>query len=338
MKPVTFSVIGCGNIGARHLAVVDADPGAAIAALCDVSEPKRVKWTEAYGGVPAFADYHEMLRKVQSDVVSICTPHALHAEMAIAAANAGRHVLVEKPMSLTTAEADAMAEAAERNGVRLMVVKQNRHNIPVELTRQALERGALGRIYMTQCNVAWNRHEGYYKESDWRGRKALEGGALYTQASHFIDLMTWWFGDVVEASADVQTCKHNIEIEDCGSAWLRFSTGVMGSLLWTVCVYGKNYEGSITIIGERGTIKIGGSYLNRIEYWDVESFPMPEGVQFVDKPNLYGKYQGTSSNHDKVVADVVACLRGGSHTVVEAFEGRKSIAAIERIYAGARRS
>jgi predicted dehydrogenase len=216
-----------------------------------------------------------------------------------------------------------------------MVVKQNRYNVPIALTREALAAGRLGRVFMVQCNVLWNRHDGYYRDSNWRGRRDLEGGVLYTQVSHFIDLMIWWFGDVVRSEAWIETRNHAVEIEDCGIASLEFASGVMGSLMWTTCVYNRNYEGSITIVGEKGTIKIGGQYLNKIEFWDVQSHPLPEDVEWVDQPNVYGKYQGSSSNHDKVMRDVVVDLLQQRHSVVEGDEGMKTINAIERIYQSA---
>jgi predicted dehydrogenase len=334
---VRFALVGCGNIGARHAAVVDAEERAVLAALCDVESARAEKLSTQYGGTPVFRDYEEMLEKVPCDVVSICTPHGLHAPMAIRASERGRNVLVEKPMALTVRDSQAMIDAAQRAGVKLMVVKQNRYNVPIALTKKAIEDKRLGRIFMTECNVLWNRHDEYYANSNWHGRKSLEGGALYTQASHFIDLLIWWFGDVIAAESWIATRNHSIEIEDCGHALLEFDSGVTGSLDWTTCVYNKNFEGSITIIGEHGIIKIGGQYLNKIDYWDVKSYPLSENVQFVDKPNNYGKYQGTSSNHDKVVHGVVAALLSERHHVVEGNEGMKSIEAIELIYNVARR-
>lgn len=332
-----FAIVGCGAIGSRHAAVIDTEPRADIAAFCDIESGKLDKLRELYGtDIQVFTDYRRMLAESNADVISICTPHGIHASMAIEAAQAGKHILVEKPMALTTHDAEEMIRVAKANNVHLMVVKQNRYNVPIAQTKKALDSGKLGRIFMTQCNVLWNRHEGYYRDSNWRGRKSLEGGALFTQASHFIDLMIWWFGDVVSASANIGTKNHDIEIEDCGTAILQFSSGVIGGMNWTTCVYNKNYEGSITIIGEYGIIKIGGQYLNKIEYWDVRSMPLPEDIAFTDEPNLYGKYQGTSSNHPKVVEDVVAKLLNERHHVVEGDEGIRSIDAIEKIYAASK--
>jgi len=331
-RAVSFAVVGCGNIGSRHLGVLTATPRARIAGLCDIDPERCRKYSALYEGVPSFTSFEELLRKLPADVISICTPHHLHAPMAIEAARAGRHLLVEKPMSLTAADARAMSAAADAAGVRLMVVKQNRYNVPVALTKRALDEGRLGRIHMVQCRVLWNRHEGYYSESPWRGRKALEGGALFTQVSHFLDLLIWWFGDVERASAQLARRKHRIEIEDCGAAQVVFSSGVIGSLDWTTCVYGRNYEGSITIIGDRGTVKIGGQYLNKIEYWDVEDYQLPPDTQFTDKPNAYGKYQGTSSNHDRVIQDAVSDILGGTSNSVSGSDGLKVVEAIECIY------
>ncbi|MFN6341956.1 MAG: Gfo/Idh/MocA family protein [Bacteroidota bacterium] len=337
MRKIRFAIVGCGSIGSRHIAVTDAENNAEIVALCDIDEAKVASLSALYGNIPYFTDYDKMLTQCDADVINICTPHGLHAEMAIKAAEAGKNILVEKPMALNVADCHRMIEAAQRNHVKLMVVKQNRYNIPIALTKKALESGALGKIFMVQCHVLWNRHQGYYNESNWRGSLALEGGALHTQVSHFIDLMIWWFGDVTHAKTDIATFNHAIEIEDCGQTLLTFKSGTLGTIVWTTCVYNKNYEGSITIIGENGTIKIGGQYLNKIEFWDVKSFPLPEDIEFTDKPNAYGKYQGTSSNHDKVVHDVVAELLNERHNVVEGDEGMKTIEAIELIYNSATR-
>jgi UDP-N-acetyl-2-amino-2-deoxyglucuronate dehydrogenase len=332
---IKFAIIGCGSIGKRHLAVIDQEPRAELAAFCDIDEAKCREFSELYPGVPWFTDYSELLREIKCDIVNICTPHGLHASMAIEAAKAKRNILVEKPMALFTTDCDAMIEAAKENGVQLMVVKQNRFNVPIALTKMALDSGKMGRIFMVQANVLWNRYEGYYQDSPWRGSKELEGGALHTLVSHFIDLMVWWFGDVVDAKANIATKNHDIKIEDCGMSLINFKSGVMGAINWTTCVYNKNYEGSITIIGEYGTIKIGGQYLNKIDFWDVRSLPLPDDTIFLDKPNSYGKYQGTSSNHDKVIDSVVAELLHERHNVVEGDEGIRTIQAIDMIYSSA---
>lgn len=333
MNRIKFAVVGCGSIGKRHVAVIDAEEKATNVALCDVDVEKAKALSDLYEEIPVYSDYRKLIAETDADIISICTPHGLHAEMAIAAAEAKKNVLVEKPMALSSDDARKMIAKAKENNVSLMVVKQNRFNVPITLTKKALDENKLGRVYMVQCNVLWNRNEEYYTESSWRGKSSLEGGALYTQVSHFIDLLVWWFGDVVDATTILDTKLHNIEVEDCGSASVVFSSGVVGSLLWTTCVYNKNYEGSITIVGEYGTIKIGGPYLNIIDFWDVRSSPLPHKTAFVDQPNSYGKYQGTSSNHDKVIKEVVKkLLKEKYNGVVEGDQGIKTIEAIEKIY------
>ena len=331
--PLRFAVVGCGAIGARHLALLASEPRARVTSVCDKDATAAARAATRVGA-EAFTDYADMLRRSDADVVTICTPHALHADMAVAAAEAGKHVLVEKPMALTTSDARRVIDAARRHRVKLSVVKQNRYNVPVTMAKRALDEAWLGRVFMVQCAVLWNRRDAYYSESDWRGRRSGEGGGLYTQASHFLDLLTWWFGDVVSAKADVATMNHAIEIEDCGTALLSFSSGVMGTLVWTTCVYRENYEGSITIVGERGTVKIGGKYLNEMEYWDVQDHPLSTDVPCTDTPNVYaGGYQGSSSNHDKVIRDTIAAILEDQSGFVDGYAGLKSIEAIERIYA-----
>jgi predicted dehydrogenase len=328
---VRFAVVGIGNIGSRHLAVIHADPRARLVDICDIKEDVCGKYSELYD-VPAHTDFRELLRKTSANVINICTPHGLHADMTIEAADAGKHVLVEKPMALTLEDTLRMDEAARKNGIRLMVVWQNRHNVPIKLVKKALEDKALGQIYIVHCSVLWNRPQSYYDRSNWLGRKDLEGGPLYTQCSHFIDLLIYMFGDIQRVNSIGETKSHNIEIEDCGVAMMKFKSGVMGTLSYTNCVYNKNYEGSITIVGEKGTIRIGGSYLNTIDFWDIQSYPLPHDIDFNDKPNNYAKYKGTASNHDKVIADVVADFLDGKKRVAGWEDGHKVVEAIRMIY------
>ena len=277
-----------------------------------------------------------MLENINCDVVNIVTPHQMHADMSIDALKKGFNVLVEKPMALTSDDCDRMNNAAIASGKKLWVVKQNRFNVPIRLAKEVIDSNRLGKIFIVKCDVLWNRYQGYYDDSPWRGVKECEGGSLYTQASHFIDLLVWWFGDIISAQTNIETQNHQIETEDTGLSVVKFSNNALGSIIWTTCVYNKNYEGSITIIGEKGTIKIGGQYLNKIEYWDVEGYPLPEGIDFSDKPNAYGKYQGTSSNHDKVINAIISQLKGRTHETVDGFEGIRSIKAIELMYKDAK--
>lgn len=333
---IKFAIVGCGSIGKRHVAVLDAEEEAELVAICDEDVAKAKELSNLYGGIPVYNSYEEMLKEIKADIVNVVTPHHLHAEMTVKALEKGFNVLVEKPMALSSTDCKLMNDTATRTERKLWVVKQNRYNIPIRLAKEALESKRLGKIFIVKCDILWNRYQGYYDESPWRGKKKLEGGALYTQASHFIDLLVWWFGDLKESQCKMETQNHQIETEDSGLAVLKFSNGTIGNLIWTTCVYNKNYEGSITIIGEKGTIKIGGQYLNKIEYWDVEGFPLPEGIEFTDKPNAYGKYQGTSSNHDKVIKSIISQLKGRGFETVDGFEGIKSIAAIEMMYGSAK--
>jgi UDP-N-acetyl-2-amino-2-deoxyglucuronate dehydrogenase len=335
MNKINFLIVGCGSIGKRHIAVLDADDDAEIIAICDIDEEKCKDVSNLYPGIKYYTSYEEMLSKEKADVVNVVTPHHLHAEMSIQAMNSGFNVLVEKPMALTSTDCDLMNQASLKANKKLWVVKQNRFNVPIRLAKEVIDAKRLGEIFIVKCDILWNRYQGYYDDSSWRGIKDTEGGALYTQASHFIDLLVWWFGDIVRAKTTLETQNHKIETEDTGISLVKFGNGALGSIIWTTCVYNKNYEGSITIIGEKGTIKIGGQYLNKIEYWDVEGYPLPEGIDFSDKPNAYGKYQGTSSNHDKVIKAVISQLRGISNETVDGFEGVRSINAIELMYKNA---
>lgn len=327
-----MAVIGLGNIGKRHVAVIDAEPNTELVAICDIEKKACDSINQIYGPLPEYLDYKLLLDETNAELISIATPHGLHSEMSINCLKAGKHVLVEKPMALNSKDCDQMIKVAEETGKKLFVIKQNRFNIPIKLVKTAIDENRLGKIFMVQCNVMWNRHNEYYSNSDWRGKKELEGGALHTQVSHFLDLMIWWFGDLIKAKTILDTLNHDIEIEDAGVSALKFQTGVIGSLFWTTNVYNINYEGSITLIGEKGTIKVGGKYLNKIEYWDVQSYPLPTDIEFEDKPNTYGKYQGTSSNHDKLLNEVVGFFNKGRKGIVEGPEGKKTIDAIELIY------
>ena len=336
MTKIKFAVVGCGSIGKRHIAVLDADEEAEIVAICDIDENKCIELSSLYNGLKYYTSYTEMLASINCDVVNVVTPHQMHADMSIDALNKGFNVLVEKPMALTSDDCDRMNDAAIASGKKLWVVKQNRFNVPIRLAKEVIDNNRLGKIFIVKCEVLWNRYQGYYDDPPWRGVIESEGGSLYTQASHFIDLLVWWFGDIISAQTNIETQNHQIETEDTGLSVVKFSNHALGSIIWTTCVYNKNYEGSITIIGEKGTIKIGGQYLNKIEYWDVEGFPLSEGIEFSDKPNKYGKYQGTSSNHDKVINAIISQLKGRTHESVDGFEGIRSIKAIELMYKDAK--
>ena len=329
-EKLNFGIIGLGNIGQRHLKLLLQNNSIEVKSFCDTAFNKN----QNIDGIDFFTDYQSLLANKQIDVIDICTPHHLHADMSIEALKAGKHVLVEKPMCLTTADAKKMIAASKKYKRELIVVKQNRYNQPVKWVDELLHKNKLGKIVEVHCHVLWNRNDAYYKDSDWRGRCKTEAGALFTQGSHFLDLLVHWFGEVTKATTWSKAIHHKIEIDDSGNSTVLFKNGTYGKIIWSNNVYQKNYEGSITIFGEKGTVKIGGQYLNKIEYWDVKNIPMPQQEPIEVLPNLYkAGYQGSSSNHHKVFEDVVAfLLHHKKNNLVHGDEAIKTISSIEKIY------
>lgn len=334
--PLRFALIGCGRIAERHATHISRFGD--LAAVCDI-ELERAQSLGGEHDAPAFAEVDDLLAHGGFDVASVCTPNGLHADHSIRALRAGYHVLCEKPMALTVADCGRMITAAEKANRRLFVVKQNRFNPPVAAVKEAVDAGRLGRLLSVQVNCFWNRHEQYYQSSDWRGTRALDGGTLFTQFSHFIDIMTWLAGDIVEAQAMAGNQAHGdtIEFEDTGVVALRFRNGALGGLHYTTNAYGGNAEGSLTIFGEKGTVKIGGQYLNELEYQNIEDFAF-SGLPESAGPNNYGTYQGSMSNHDKVYENLVAALHGDAAASTVGYEGLKTVEIIEKIYEAAGRA
>jgi predicted dehydrogenase len=279
-----------------------------------------------------------MLQAVKGnvDVIAVCTPNGLHCEHSIKAFEAGFHVICEKPMAMTIYDCGDMIKAAERANRRLFVVKQNRYNPPVVHLKKLIDTGILGRIFTVHLNCYWNRNEEYYRRS-WKGTRDMDGGTLYTQFSHFIDLLYWLVGDVKEVMAFTDNYCHesSIEFEDAGVAILRFHTGAIGSVNFTINSYQKNMEGSLTLFCENGTIKIGGQYLNEIEYQHVKG--IEQAKLEVGRPaNQYGYYQGSMSNHEDVYKNVHEVLTADGAIVTIGYEGLKTVEIIDKIYAAAR--
>jgi predicted dehydrogenase len=334
---IGFAIVGCGRIGERHAGHV-SEYGR-LAAVCDVIEAKASKVADAHGA-RVFSDIDVMLESSHKEVevVAICSPNGMHAEHTIRAFNAGYHVICEKPMALTVHECGEMIKAGERANKRLFIVKQNRYNPPVEHLKMLLDTGKLGRIYSAHLNCFWNRNDAYYSEG-WKGTLRMDGGTLYTQFSHFIDLLYWMVGDVREVYAMTDNFMHakSIEFEDSGVAILRFHNGSLGSINFTINSYGRNMEGSLTLFCERGTIKIGGQYLNEIEYESIQGME-PTQLRQGRTANDYGFYQGSMSNHQDVYANVVSVLSGEASIGTVGFEGLKTVEIIEKIYKAARRA
>ncbi|TAL68334.1 MAG: Gfo/Idh/MocA family oxidoreductase [Bacteroidetes bacterium] len=329
-KIIRFGIIGCGRIGTRHAERIAQNSRAELVSLCDIKQDRIDELKNNYK-VESFFNYHDLLKNDNIDVVSICTPNGLHSEMSIAAANSGKHILCEKPMTIKVDDGKKMIEAAEKNNVNLFVVKQNRYNPPVAKVKEIIDNGILGKIYMLVVNVYWNRGADYYSESEWKGRLALDGGTLYTQVSHFIDLMLWYGGDFKNVEIIGKRNKHQIEFEDNGVILAEFENGAIGSVNYTVCTEKENMEGSITVIAEHGTVKIGGQYLNTLEYEKIKNYKIPE-LEPSRPANDYGRYQGSMSNHAQVIQNVIDVLQNNGKQHVTATEALKTVEFIEHCY------
>lgn len=329
-KDLNFAIIGCGRIGTRHAEHIKNNGN--LVAVCDIVPDKANALSEKYGA-SAYNSISDLLDKESSvDLVAICTPNGLHAEHSIEALSKGYHVLCEKPMAISVHDCGEMIKTAESSNRRLMIVKQNRFNPPVEAVKKLIDEKKLGTIYSIQLNCFWNRNPDYYKSS-WKGTLQWDGGTLYTQFSHFIDLVYWMIGDVKSVKAFGGNFNHQeiVEFDDNGVIALEFYNGAIGTINYTVNSFGGNMEGSLTIFGEKGTVKIGGQYLNELEYQRIE------GIEIKDLPqgntaNNYGKYQGSMSNHDRVYENVVEVLTNDGVISANGFEGLKTVEIIDKIY------
>lgn len=333
MNKVKFAIIGCGRIAQRHAEHI-ANNGV-LTAVCDIDFKKAEELASKYNA-KAYQHVDDLLAKEQVDVVTICSPNGLHAVHSIKSLNAGFHVLCEKPMAINVNDCGEMIKAAEKNNKRLFAIKQNRYNPPVAAVKEAIDKGVFGKIHSIQLSCFWNRNPDYYVNS-WKGTQELDGGTLYTQFSHFVDLLYWMIGDVKRAYALTGNFAHKdiIEFEDTGVVALEFHNGALGTINYTVNSYNKNMEGSLTIFGEKGTVKIGGQYLNELEYQNIEGFEfkdLPKG----NTANNYGQYQGSMSNHDKVYENVVEVLTNNGIISTNSFEGLKTVEIIDKIYASAK--
>jgi predicted dehydrogenase len=327
---IKFAIIGCGRIAQRHAEHIKNN--GTLVAVCDIVEEKADALAQQYQAKAFYAIEDLLNAQLSIDVVAICSPNGLHAAHSIAALKAGYHALCEKPLGLSVQECGEMIKTAEQVNKRLFAIKQNRFNPPVAAIKELIDEGRLGKIFDVQLSCFWNRNEDYYKNS-WKGTKDLDGGTLFTQFSHFIDLLYWMIGDISEVKAYTGNFTHEgiIEFEDSGVVILKFQNGAIGTVNYTVNSYAKNMEGSLTIFGEKGTVKIGGQYLNELEYQSIENYVienLPEG----NTANNYGTYFGSMSNHDKIYENVVDVLTKGASIQTNAFEGMKTVEIIEKIY------
>jgi UDP-N-acetyl-2-amino-2-deoxyglucuronate dehydrogenase len=329
MPKIKFAIVGCGRIAQRHAEHINTY--GVLIAVCDVVKEKAAALGDRYNA-KVYEHIEDLLKEKEIDVVSVCSPNGLHACHTIKALRAGFHVLCEKPMAISVQDCGEMIKEAEKANRRLFAIKQNRFNPPVAAVKDALDKGILGKVYSIQLSCFWNRNPDYYQNS-WKGTAELDGGTLYTQFSHFIDLLYWMIGDVKRAYALMGNFAHKgiIDFEDTGVVALEFYNGAIGTINYTVNSYKKNMEGSLTIFCEKGTVKIGGQYLNELEYQNIEGFEfkdLPEG----NKANNYGNYVGSMSNHDKVYENLVDVLLNGSSISTNSFEGLKTVEIIDKIY------
>ena len=331
---IRFSIVGFGNIGRRHAEHIIHNPDTKLVAVCDTDISVRSKVPD---GVAFYSSLDEMLAVTPSDVLCVCTPNYLHESHTIAGLQSGRHTVIEKPMAISVAQCDQMIDAAKQTGKTIFAVKQNRYNPPVQEVKKLLAANDLGEIYMIQVNCFWNRGDAYYDSSDWRGKKDKDGGCLFTQFSHFVDILYYLNGPIGHAYGRIHNFAHlhNTEVEDTGSFVLMAANNAIINFNFTTCAYERNMEGSITLFAERGTVKIGGQYLNTIEYQKLAGATLPH-INITAKANDYGLYQGSMSNHDKVIQNVVDVLYHNHAVMTSAEEGREVVRIIEQMYKGAK--
>jgi UDP-N-acetyl-2-amino-2-deoxyglucuronate dehydrogenase len=332
-KVIKFGVVGYGHIGKRHAEMVRRNPDAELVAVCDILPVDKL------GGenldVPFFNNIDEMLNAgIEMDVVCICTPNGLHAEYSLKALHAHKHVVVEKPMALTKVDAEKMVFKSLEVSRHVFCVMQNRYSPPSAWLKQIVEDGTLGEIYLVQLNCYWNRDDRYYKKGNWHGDAKLDGGTLYTQFSHFIDIMYWLFGDVENIRGNFADFSHKnlTDFEDSGFVSFDFVNGGMGSINYSTSIFNTNFESSITIVGSNGTVKVAGQYMNEVVYCHVKDYEMPE-LAPSNPPNDYGAYKGSAQNHHLVIQNVVDKLQERGTISTNALEGLKVVDIIERIYA-----
>ncbi len=327
-----FAIIGCGRIAERH--ALQISRMAKLLAVCDIDIEKAKSLANLYNA--SYFDNAEAMLEAfpEIEIVSICTPNYLHTEHSILALNYGKHVLCEKPLAINVTDAQKMIEVAHFNNKKLFVVKQNRYNPPIVALKSLLNDNKLGKIHSFQINCFWNRPAEYYISS-WKGKIELDGGTLFTQFSHFIDLLFWLLGDVKSAKANISNFQHaDIDIEDAGVILFEMISGAIGTMNYNVNTYKKNMEGSITLFGDKGTIKIGGQYLNTIEYQSIEGLQID--VNEMGNPaNDYGFYQGSMSNHDIVYENLLKAIDETDSQFASAHEGLKTVEIIEMIFEAA---
>ena len=331
-RPIRIAVVGCGRISANHFKAIEEHArDLQLAGVCD-SDPAVLEATTKQYGVPGYASLSELL-DTQVDVVALCTPSGLHPTQAILAAKRGRHVITEKPMATRWSDGLRMVRECDEAGVHLLVVKQNRRNSTLQLLKRAVDNKRFGRLYMVSINVFWARPQSYYDSAKWRGTWEFDGGALMNQASHYVDLVDWLIGPVESVQAYVATLARNIQVEDTATVGVRWRSGALGSVNVTMLTYPKNLEGSITIIGEKGTVRVGGLAVNEIQHWEfADEHPDDSRVKAAsyETQSVYGL------GHPLYYANVVDVLRGRADAETDGREGLRSLELLIASYLSAR--
>lgn len=331
-RKIKFAVIGQGHIGKRHAEMVRRNPGAELVAVCDILTKEETGQPDIrepyYQGIAELLKNHPAL-----DVISVCTPNGLHAEHALQALDAEKHVVVEKPMALHKSDCESVIHKALQVNRQVFCVMQNRYSPPSVWMKELVDKKIIGDVYMVQLNCYWNRDERYYKKGGWKGTQELDGGTLFTQFSHWIDLLYWLFGDITAIQAKFADFNHAqlTEFEDSGFVSFNFMNGGMGCINYSTAVWDKNLESSISLIGSKGSVKIGGQYMDKVEYCHIKDYTMPELAETAPA-NDYGAYKGSANNHHFLIQNVIDTLTGKTTITTNAMEGMKVVDIIERIY------
>lgn len=330
---IKFGVVGQGHIGKRHAEMIRRNPESELIAVCDVVPKEQLGLTDLKEKF--YPSIEEMLAKhPEIEVINICTPNGLHAKQSLAAIEAGKNIVCEKPMALTKADCESIIFKALQKHKTVFCVMQNRFSPPSVWLKQIVEDKIIGDIYMVQLNCYWNRDERYYKKGGWKGVQKLDGGTLFTQFSHFIDIMYWLFGDMKDIQAKFNDFNHKdlTEFEDSGFVNFNFTNGGMGCINYSTSVWNTNLESSITIIGSNGSVKVGGQYMDKVEVCNIKDYTMPE-LAPTNPANDYGAYKGSANNHHHIIENVIDTLKGRTTITTNALEGLKVVDIIERIYA-----
>lgn len=338
MKELKFSVIGFGRIGQRHAKIINEFKGTNLISVVDVDPAAFESMTSLDLAVISYQSIDEFLEKDngKSDVVNIATPNGFHTQYAIRCLEAGYHVVIEKPMGLSVDECEAVIHTEQKTGKQVFVVKQNRYSPPSEWLKKIISESIIGDVLMVQTNCYWNRDARYYQPSNWKGTREQDGGALFTQFSHFVDIMYWVFGDIVNPKAVVKNFTHPElnDFDDSGFAQFEFIHGGIGSINYSTSCWDKNMESSITVVGTKGSLKIGGQYMNEIEYCHIDGYEKPV-LPPTNPPNDYGPYKGSAANHHYIIENVYNTLVKGEKPTATSLDGLKVVGIIEKIYRAA---